>query len=211
MKKIIHAFVLLFLMPLMACAEQYQEGKHYEVVSEQLSAKSEVREYFSFYCPHCYNFEPLMHDIEKSLPEGTTFEKNHVNFMGGASKKIQTLLTHAMLVGEQLDMAEKVNGAIFNYIHRQRAVFTEERDIRNVLVMAGVDGEKFDKLMKSFAISSKAKLLEKYQDDLGKTGKLKSVPTVVVNGKYKVLTTDLNKDDQQGDFIAIVKYLLTLK
>lgn len=211
MKKIVSLLMVLVFLPLVACADRYQEGKHYELVSEQITSKPEVREYFSFYCPHCMRFEPLMHDIKKELPEGTTFVKNHVDFMRGASTKVQSLLTKAMIIGEQLNMGDKLNGAIFNYIHRQRAVFTSEKDIRNVFVLNGVDGEQFDKLNKSFAINSKQKQLKKQQDILSKAGKLNSVPTTVVNGKYKVLTEHLNRDDFEGDYRKLVQHLLTLK
>lgn len=211
MKKIVSLLMVLVFLPLVACADRYQEGKHYEIVSEQVTSKPEVREYFSFYCPHCMRFEPLMHDIKKELPDGTTFVKNHVDFMRGASTKVQSLLTKAMIIGEQLNMGDKLNGAIFNYIHRQRAVFTSEKDIRNVFVLNGVDGEQFDKLIKSFAINSKQKQLKKQQDILSKAGKLNSVPTTVVNGKYKVLTEHLNRDDFEGDYRKLVQHLLTLK
>ena len=117
----------------------------------------------------------------------------------------------AMILAELLWQDDKLNGAIFNYIHRQRAVFTSEKDIRNLFVLNGVDGEKFDKLIKSFSLNSKHKQLKKKQEDLARTGKLNSVPTIIVNGKYKVLTKHLDKSDQQGDYKRLVNYLLTLK
>lgn len=211
MRKIVSLVMAILLFPLAANAERYEEGKHYEIVTQEVSSKPEVREYFSFYCPHCYSYEPLMKDLKKSLPDGVSFEKNHVDFMRGASSKVQTMLTKAMILGDQLERGDELNNEIFKYIHRQRAVFTSEKDIRNLFVLNGVDGEKFDKLMKSFSLNSKVKQLKKHQDKLARSGKLSSVPTVVVNGKYKVLTKNLDKSDQQGDYIKLVNYLLTLK
>jgi len=216
MKKILSLIVMLCL-PLMACSADYKEGQHYTVVNEQATSKAEVREYFSFYCPHCFKFEPLMDSVKKSLPENTKFEMNHVDFLRAASPKVQGFLSKAIVVAKQMGMEKKLVGALFNYIQVQRAIITSERDIRNVFVLNGADGEKFDKLMSSFSVNSKAKLMKKNQDYFSKKrgpdGKpyLNSVPTVIVNGKYKVNPSALDRNNFEADYKKVVNYLLTLK
>jgi thiol:disulfide interchange protein DsbA len=211
MKKIISLFLVILLTPLAAFAAQYQAGEHYTVVNENLSSKPEVREYFSYYCPHCMKFEPFMQDLKKGLPEGVKFEKNHVDFLRAASPEVQFSLTKASVVADQLGQEYKLSGAIFNYIHKQRAAFTSEKDIRNVFVLNGVDGEKFDKLMKSFSINSKAKQMKKKQDYFSGKGVLTGVPTIIVNDKYRVNADKLDRNDFVNDYKNLVHYLLTLK
>ena len=87
MKKFLSVFIML-LIPMVGYSANYVEGEHYTKVSEQASIKAEVREYFSFYCPHCMKFEPFMDEIKKSLPEGVALELNHVDFLRQASPKI---------------------------------------------------------------------------------------------------------------------------
>jgi len=215
MKKIKQLFMVL-LMPLLAfsitaCAEKYTEGKQYTKVNETISTKTEVREYFSFYCPHCLRFEPFMEKVKKDLPEGVKFERNHVDFLRAASPKIQAMLTKSVVVAEQLGMDDKLVGAVFNYIQIQRAVITSEKDIRNIFVLNGADGEKFDKLMKSFSVNSKAKSMKKHQDTMSKKGALKSVPTIIVNGKYRINQQALDKNNFEQDYQNLIAYLLTLK
>jgi len=215
MKKIKQLFMVL-LMPLLAfsitaCAEKYTEGKQYTKVNETISTKTEVREYFSFYCPHCLRFEPFMEKVKKDLPEGVKFERNHVDFLRAASPKIQAMLTKSVVVAEQLGMDDKLVGAVFNYIQIQRAVITSEKDIRNIFVLNGADGEKFDKLMKSFSVNSKAKSMKKHQDTMSKKGALKSVPTIIVNGKYRINQQELDKNNFEQDYQNLITYLLTLK
>jgi len=215
MKKIKQLFMVL-LMPLLAfsitaCAEKYSEGKQYTKVNETISTKTEVREYFSFYCPHCLRFEPLMEKVKKGLPEGVKFERNHVDFLRAASPKVQAMLTKSVVVAEQLGMDDKLVGAVFNYIQIQRAVITSEKDIRNIFVLNGADGDKFDKLMKSFSVNSKAKSMKKHQDTMSKKGALKSVPTIIVNGKYRINQQELDKDNFEQDYQNLITYLLTLK
>jgi len=215
MKKI-HRLFMVLLMPLLAfsisaCAEKYTEGKQYTKVSETASKKAEVREYFSFYCPHCLRFEPFMEDVKKNLPENVKFERNHVDFLRAASPEIQAMLSKAVVVAEQTGMDKKLIGAVFNYIQIQRAVITSEKDIRNIFVLNGADGAEFDKLMKSFNVNSRAKSMKKHQDTLSKSGALKSVPTIIVNGKYRINPKDLDKNNFEQDYKDLIEHLLTLK
>jgi|TARA_B110000238_G_C16114017_1_gene433993 thiol:disulfide interchange protein DsbA len=204
-------FCMAILLPFIASASDFQEGEQYTQISEKISSKSEVREYFSFYCPHCFRFEPLMEQVKKGLPNGTKFERNHVDFLRTASPEIQFMLSKAVAVAQQLKMEKKLVNAIFNYIHVQRAMFSSEKDLRNVFVLNGVDGEKFDKLMKSFSVNSHAKRMKKQQDALTTKRALTAVPTIVVNGKYRINTDKLGKGNFEVNYKKLVAYLLTLK
>jgi len=133
------AFCLALLMPFAASASNYQEGEQYTQINEKISSKPEVREYFSFYCPHCFRFEPFMGQVKKELPAGTKFERNHVDFLRAASPEIQFMLSKAVVVAQQLDMEKTLVNAMFKYIHIQRAMFSSEKDIRNVFVLNGAE------------------------------------------------------------------------
>jgi len=209
MKKIVSLLVFL-LMPLMACSADYTEGKQYTKVSDKASSKPEVREYFSFYCPHCFRFEPFMEGVKKQLPEGVAFELNHVDFLRAASPQIQQLLSKGVVIAQQLGMEKKMTNAIFKYIQVQRAAITSEKDLRNIFVLNGADGEKFDKLMKSFSVNSKAKQMKKNQDYFAKKGALTGVPTVIVNGQYRINNAELDKNNFEQDYHKLIKHLLSL-
>ena len=198
------------LMPLFASASNYQEGKQYTVVNDGVTMVPEVREYFSFYCPHCFRFEPFFAKLKKDLPKGTNFVKNHVDFLHGISPAIQEMLSKALVVAESLPNKDKLIAAIFNYIHVQRATFGSEKDVRNLFVLNGADGAKFDKLMKSFMVNAKAKKMKKNQDYYAQKGALTGVPTIIVNGKYRVNMKALDKNNTEQDFKNLLEYLLAL-
>lgn len=205
----------LLLLPLLAlslsvAAAQYTEGEQYTKVNDTVTKKKEVREYFSVYCGHCFKFEPIMHSLKKSLPKDASFERNHVDFLRAASPKIQQMITKATVVAEQLGDSDKLIGAVFNYIHVQRAVITTEKDLRNIFVLNGADGDKFDKLMKSFSVNSQAKSIKKYQENMTAKRALTGVPTIIVNGKYKIDPAKLDKNNFEQDYQNLVKYLLEL-
>ncbi len=209
MKKIL-SVLIIFMVPFLANCSDYKEGKQYTQVSETASKKPEVREYFSFYCPHCRNFEPIVADVKTKLPADVSFEYNHVDFLRAASTDVQQLLSKGVVVAKQLGMEKKLMGAMFNYIQVQRATISSEKDLRNVFVLNGADGAKVDKLMKSFSVNSKAKSMKKHQESLTKTRGLTGVPALVVNGKYRINIAELDKNNFQADLDNLIAHLLTL-
>jgi thiol:disulfide interchange protein DsbA len=195
MKKILLLLSLTLLMPLQACAqEKWREGTHYKVISEQATEKKEVLEFFSFWCPHCFNFEPIVKKIKTKLADDVEFKKVHVNFMRFTSTAIQNDVTKAMMVGRELNKSEELNQAIFNYIHVANANITGINDLKNIFVVNGVEPEDFDKMMSSFGVNSKLKINNKAVQDYKKH--VNSVPNFIVNGKYQAtFTRDMNQDD----------------
>ena len=211
MKKFISMIFVALMLPLAVNAANYQEGKQYIVVNDTVTATPEVREFFSFYCPHCLKFEPFMKDLAKSLPAGTKFEKNHVDFLRAASPQVQFQITQALVVAEQLPQKEQLVAAMFDAIQVQRLPLATIADLRKLFEKNGVDGDQFEKLMKSFSVNSKAKQMKKIQDEMNRKGALTGVPTIIVNGKYKVEAGNLDRSNFLNDYKNVVLYLLTLK
>jgi protein dithiol oxidoreductase (disulfide-forming) len=207
MKKIFLLISLSILFSLQACAqEKWQEGTHYKVIAEQATDKKQVLEFFSFWCPHCYNFEPLVKEIKNQLAEDVEFKKVHVNFMGFTSAAIQDEATKAMMIARKLGQDVQLNLAIFKYIHVSRSSITSLQDLKNIFVINGVSPEEFDKTAKSFAVNSMLQLnnktIEQYREHV------RSVPNFIVNGKYQATFV---RGMNQQDMIDLVVYLSTKK
>ncbi len=207
MKKLFVAFFAIILLPLAANAAKYEEGKHYSVVPGQTTNNPEVREYFSYYCPHCRNFEPYLTDIANSLPESTELKKTHVDFMGYTSPEIQGMLSTGLAVAEKTGLAKKFSAEAFSYIQTQRKSISNIEDVKKIYIAAGGDGATFDKGIKSFAIRGQVKRNKKEQDKLSKGRYVSSVPAFVVNGKYVINGKELKSIDEYKE---IITYLLTL-
>lgn len=209
MKKIAVSFVALLFSSLIFNAQavlKFKEGTHYEVISKTASSQPNVTEFFSFYCPHCYKFEFVAKQLEKDLPENATFKKSHVDFMRTTSAATQQALSRALIVAEKFDVGHKMVNAIFVHIHKEKKNFSNEADIRQLFVDNGIDGDKFDKAMKSFSVKGAASKMKKAQNDLGP--KLTGVPMFVVNDKYKVLGRELKSME---DYQELVQFLLAKK
>lgn len=210
MKRIFSLLLALILAPAAwAVGGPYQEGVQYEVIGQQGTAKPELKEFFSFYCPHCNAFEPILHDVVKQLPAGTSFKKYHVDFMGQASQPVQQSLSEAMVLAKLKGKDENVNKAFFKHIHTDRKKFGSAADVKDIAIAAGLDATTFDKDIKSFAVQSQVRLMQKEQQTLSEAKIMNSVPTLIVNGRYKLHIDKLDDADVKADLTALVQYLLT--
>ncbi|MCA1930965.1 thiol:disulfide interchange protein DsbA/DsbL [Rheinheimera sp.] len=209
MKKLTALLVGALLLPVAVFAAQFEEGKHYEVIAEQATAKPEVKEFFSFYCPACFGYEPKVQALAKQLPEGVELKKMHVDFLQHAAPEIQVTLAKAYLVAKNLGKGDQVASAFFNHIHVDRKAFANDDDIKAVVVATGIDADTYDKAIKSFTVAGGAKQMKKEQDALSARRVLTGVPTFIVNGKYKILNQGLSRENQDEEFKQLINFLLT--
>jgi len=208
--------VLLAAVSLFACdtnadASKFVAGEHYEVVAEKATTKPEVKEFFSFYCGHCFAFEPFANKLSKNLPQGVELEKVHVDFLPAASPEMQNALSRAYVVGKTAGQGEQVAQAIFNYIHRQQATFTTEADIRSLLLVNDFDAATFDKSFNSMPVLSAVAKMKEHQTLWSENKVLTGVPMVLVNAKYKLKFDKLDPDNFDAELQQLVSYLLAKK
>ena len=207
--KLVYRVILSLCVLMVASAATAQarfvEGQHYRVIAEEASPQREVLEFFSFWCPHCFNFEPLVDQMKKRLDADVDFTKVHVNFMGFAGRDLQDDVTRAMLLGRALSREKALNTAIFNYIHRQRAPITNRDDIRSIFAVNDVAPKEFDKQITSFSLTSMLrknnKTIDQYREHVS------GVPNFIVNGKYQAT---FSRDMTPDDMIDLIVYLSEL-
>ena len=213
LKKLLAALVFAPVMAFASAAApvQFQEGVHYDVVAEKATTKPEVLEFFSFYCPHCKAFEPFAQVLNKSLPKGVSLTKHHVDFLPVAPPELQQSLAKAYVVAKNAGQGDRIADVIFDYLHNQRASFSSEQDIRNLLVVNDVPAMLFDSGMVSQAVNDEVVAMKKSQDHYSEAKVLRSVPTLLVNGKYQVKFSGLSQQNFQQDLDAVVAFLLAKK
>lgn len=206
MKKWLLLSSLLLWLPLQACADdaKWKEGVHYKLLDKPASSSPEIVEFFSFWCPHCFSFEPLVAKIKEKMDPKVAFNKVQVNFMGYVGPDVQDDATRAMLIGRAMKQEDKVNDAVFRYIHQQRGTVTGLSDLRNVVVVNDIDGEAFDKMAASFGVNSMLKKNNQKIDDY--RSDVRAVPTFIVNGRYQAVFT---RDMTQEDIVDLIVWLST--
>lgn len=199
MKKLI-ALIATMALSLSVHAAQFEEGTHYKVLDVEKSATSKVTEFFSFYCPHCYKFEPVIDNLKASLPDSATFEKVHVAFMGN-NMAVPMAKSYATMVA--LDAEKTMVPAMFKQIHELRSAPQNEQALRQVFIDNGIDADKFDSAYNSFVVNSMQRGFDKQFEKSTLTG----VPGVLVNDKYIVKPDQIRSYEEYN---KLVNYLLTL-
>jgi protein dithiol oxidoreductase (disulfide-forming) len=203
MKKALLMAAALLIAPLSAVAAEYKEGVHYTVINDgPATEKPEITEFFSFFCGHCYNFsKTVIPKIKKTLPEGVAFNQSHVEFIG---REMGVELSRAFAVAHQLNVDEKMEAAIFAAIHDERKRLVNRDDVRALFVANGIEGKDFDAAANSFMVNAQMSKMKRDTEN----AKLSGVPSLVVNGKYRVETGAVKSFDE---VIAIAYHLAKLK
>ncbi|WP_392432852.1 thiol:disulfide interchange protein DsbA [Yersinia sp. HM-2024] len=196
------------VMAFSASAAQFTDGTQYQTLNKPVTGEPQVLEFFSFYCPHCYQFEEIYHvpqAVKKALPEGTKMTRYHVEFLGPLGKQ----LTQAWAVAMALGVEEKITPLMFEGVQKTQTVQTPD-DIRNVFIKAGVSGEDYDAALNSFVVKSLVVQQQKAAEDLA----LRGVPAMFVNGKYMIKNDGMDTssmDTYVKQYADVVKFLLTQK
>ena len=209
MKKIwlaLAAMVLAFS----ASAAQFTDGQQYIKLDKAVTNEPQVLEFFSFFCPHCYEFERVWHisdTVKKGLPAGTKVTKYHVEFLGGEMGKT---VTQAWAVAMALGVEDKVTAPIFDGIQRTQTI-TDPDSLKDAFVKAaGITAEEYDSAWNSFVVKSLVAQQEKAAMDM----ELRGVPAMFVNGKFMVNNSGLDvssMDNYVAEYANVVKYLLGQK
>lgn len=169
-------------------------GKEYIEIRQAPSAQKEVLEFFSFYCPHCYDFEmtyKIPSKIKEALPEGAKLVQYHVDFLGRQSEN----LTRAWALAIALGVEDQVKVPLFE--NAQKDAFRSMNDIREVFLANGVSAEQFDNGINSFAVNG----LVTKQQKAAEAFNIRGVPSFFVNEQYQINPEGFIGVESVDDFI----------
>ena len=175
---VLTGLLAVFSAPL-TFAANFDEGKDYTALTLPKSAQKEVIEFFSFYCPHCYDYEMKFHipeKIQQSLSPDVSFKQYHVNFLGAQAENLTRAWALAMAIGAE----NKVRAPLF--AAAQSNSLRSMDDIRQIFIDNGIDGKEFDATINSFAVNA----LVAKQENAAEAFKVHGVPDFYINGKYHI-------------------------
>jgi len=146
---------------------------------QPLDGKIEVVEVFAYWCGHCASFQPLVDAWKRKLPADVRF--TYVPLAGGATD----VLARAYFASEASGQLDRTHNAIFNAIHLSRSLAQRPtaEELSALVAKQGVDAKRFTDAMNSFAVGGQ---LNRAQQFAMRSG-VESTPTIVVNGRYRVL------------------------
>lgn len=142
--------------------------------------KVEVLEFLWLGCPHCYALEPSMEAWEKTKPE-------YVHFVREAPPLNPSWENHSrgFYAAQLLGIEHEFVAAMFEAIHEKKKPMRDKKKIAALAATLGADEKKFLGTMDSFVVEGKLKR----SVDLAQKAGISSVPSVIINGKYRTSTS----------------------
>jgi thiol:disulfide interchange protein DsbA len=160
--------------------------RNYEIVSPAQATNTdagqvEVIEFLWLGCPHCYEMNPYIEAWKKKKPAYVAFRQEHVTW--NAQRMHARLFYTLRAMGAGDDIIVKAFDEIHrkgNFLMANRPAETEQMQLEFV-VANGLDGQKFQREYEGFAVNTSINRA----DELVRRYLIDSVPTFVVNGKYR--------------------------
>jgi protein dithiol oxidoreductase (disulfide-forming) len=173
----------LATLSLSAWAGPPLEGSEYRFIDPPQHSgtpgKIEVLEFFSYGCPHCNEFYPMVDAWAAKLPKDVVFK--HV--ATGLGRMPWTNLAKMYYALQTTGDLARLDGQIFHAIHDEHLPLFDEAAISEWVAKHGVDPVKFKTAFESFGVNTQVNQAE----DRVEAYKVDGVPSLAVDGKYLVL------------------------
>ena len=145
---------------------------------QESNGKIEVVEFFSWGCPHCYEFNPMLSRWLATLPKDASFKRVPVG-LGHPEWEALAKAYYALQVTGDVD---RLDSQIFEAIHKNHVGLYDEPSITAWVGKHGVNLPKFIDAFRSFGVNLTAGQAEQ----MAVAYRLPGVPTLAIAGKYTV-------------------------
>ncbi len=196
------------MMSLVACADdsnssapkEYLEGQHYNVLEQPVRtadpSKIEVAEVFSYHCPHCFHFEPLLQAWMAKQPADVYLSQTHANWAPFMAPLVRGYYTSVAL-----HIKEKTHQAAFNAFQLEKNQLQKPEDWAELFAKFGVPKEKTLSTYNSFGVDSMIKQAEAR----AKSYKIAGTPEMVVDGRYHISS---RLEGGQEEMLKVAQFLV---
>lgn len=192
-------------------SSEWRPGVSYSVVSPAQPTnappgKVQVMEVFWLACPHCYALEPHIQAWRKRKPDYVQFVR--VPVMWGPVQRAHARLYYTLEALGRSDLVDKA----FQYIHglemqtRTESILVGTSKAATMRVQQafatkyGVSAGAFASAYNSFDVNTHLRQAE----EIGQIYEINSVPTIIVDGRYK---TNVEKAGGDNKLIALIDFL----
>jgi protein dithiol oxidoreductase (disulfide-forming) len=216
-KRVVGLVLALAIAPLAIAAEPWIEGRHYYrlVPVRPISTPPgtvEVIEVFSYACPACDAFRPMLEALRTKLPAKVRYVYVAASFLAAED---WPMFQRAFYTAQRLQIAERSHAAMFAAIwqsgelavvdprsHRLRSPAPTIEDAAAFYERAaGVKASRFLEVAQSFSVDRDMRSA----DELVKSCKVLGTPTLIINGKYRV---DVESAGDYARLIELARWLI---
>jgi thiol:disulfide interchange protein DsbA len=178
-----NALLALALVVLSAPLAAITAGTEYRAIDPpqhpDTVGKIEVIEFFSYGCPHCNEFYPLVTTWAAKLPKDVVFKR----VATGLGRTAWTNLAKTYYALEATGDLARLDAPLFHAIHEERLPLFDEKSISQWVGQHGVDPAKFNTAFEQFGVNTKLNQAEAMIENY----KVDGVPALAVDGKYIIL------------------------
>jgi len=135
----------------------------------------EVVELFFYACPHCNRLRPKMKAWRENRAADVNFRR-----IPAIVGPIWIELARAYYVAKELNVLDRIDGALYDAIHNKKKQYYNKISIQNFFMAQGVPAADF---LRAYDSNSVAEQVSEARVMTVKYG-LRGVPSIVVNGKY---------------------------
>jgi thiol:disulfide interchange protein DsbA len=172
---------------------QLVEGRDYRLLTPPRPTSSpgkiEVVEFFSYGCPHCGKFSPLVSAWVATQPKDVVFRRVAVSY--GRPPWMNLSRTYYAL--DATGQLKKLDGALFRAIHDDHENLFDEPSIADWVGKQGGDATSFANAYVSFGVNNQTVQADQMTEDYG----IEAIPTLAVNGRYIVISPSEAADEEQ--------------
>jgi len=195
--------LLVSFLGLTACdatADQYEAGKHYEVLPQPVVTrdpnKIEVVEVFWYGCIHCFHFEPMIEAWTPKLGADVDFHGSPAMWNVGMKVHAQ-----AYYAAEVLGVLPKVHLPLFKAMNEEHKHLASAEEIEPIFIAAGVSKADFEDTFDSFGVNNQVALA----DSRARSYRVQGTPEIIVNGKYRVSASEAGG---QAEMLKVADFLI---
>ncbi len=221
MKKIGLALIALFVsasaLAAPAAPAQWIEGTNY-VVLDRVQAttvpagKVEVMEVFSYACPFCDKFQPIIQQLERGLPPYAQMVFLPASFI---PTEDWPMFQQAYFAAQSLGIADRTHQAMYDAVWQSGELATVDQSTNEVKhplpsledaahvywELTGIDPQKFLTAARSFGVATEMREADAQIMAMQVPG----TPCIVVDGRYRIVMESLRSPDE---VISLVKFLV---
>jgi protein dithiol oxidoreductase (disulfide-forming) len=173
------ALAVVLLCPVSAATE-LEESKTFKALVPPRATgspdKIEVTEFFSYGCPHCAHFAPLVTTWARRLPKDVVFRRVPVGFGRDAWVNLQRAYYALQASG---DLA-RLDAPLFEAIHDKHLPLFDEPSLADWVGRNGGNAEKFAAAYVSFGVNNQTVQADQMAQDYA----IDSVPDMAIDGRY---------------------------
>jgi thiol:disulfide interchange protein DsbA len=167
-----------------------KEGVHYQVLPQKMETPAgkqvEVIEFFSYACPHCNVFEPLLVEWVKKQGNNIVFKRVHV---AAGPRALPQLRLFATL--DALGLVEQYHTKVFAAMHQQGVRFADDEQVLDWVGKAGIDRARFTDAYRSMGVQSRVRRATSMMSDY----KIDHWPMVAIDGRFITSPSMANPDE----------------